>query len=246
MYVPRHGDIVWIDFEPHAGHEQAKERPALVLSEEIYSFTIDVNNREYIITARHLLPEEVTGKDIMISFGGDMKNFQFEIVGHCELSDISVLTGESPISFQNFQNSSDRFYLGTKSAGLILGQDMMFLGFPHAVFKEDNHDKHRHCLLMPNVRQATFSGFTGNRSQIVMAGDNISGFSGAPAVFQPNKGNNDYSVAGVASGYSRELVPDPEDPNILIEINKGTMYAYTLDEAINLIHEKDFPPHWEN
>ena len=32
MYVPRHGDIVWIDFEPHAGHEQAKERPALVLS----------------------------------------------------------------------------------------------------------------------------------------------------------------------------------------------------------------------
>ncbi len=37
MYVPRHGDIVWIDFEPHAGHEQAKERPALVLSEEIYN-----------------------------------------------------------------------------------------------------------------------------------------------------------------------------------------------------------------
>lgn len=37
MYVPRHGDIVWIDFEPHVGHEQAKERPALVLSEEIYN-----------------------------------------------------------------------------------------------------------------------------------------------------------------------------------------------------------------
>lgn len=37
MYVPRHGDIVWIDFEPHAGHEQANERPALVLSEEIYN-----------------------------------------------------------------------------------------------------------------------------------------------------------------------------------------------------------------
>ena len=28
---------MWIDFEPHAGHEQAKERPALVLSEEIYN-----------------------------------------------------------------------------------------------------------------------------------------------------------------------------------------------------------------
>lgn len=37
MYVPRHGDIVWIDFNPQVGHEQAKERPALVLSEELYN-----------------------------------------------------------------------------------------------------------------------------------------------------------------------------------------------------------------
>ncbi len=37
MYVPRHGDIVWINFNPQVGHEQAKERPALVLSEELYN-----------------------------------------------------------------------------------------------------------------------------------------------------------------------------------------------------------------
>ena len=37
MYVPRHGDIVWIDFNPQVGHEQARERPALVLSEELYN-----------------------------------------------------------------------------------------------------------------------------------------------------------------------------------------------------------------
>jgi mRNA interferase MazF len=29
---PDRGDLVWIDFEPHAGHEQAGRRPALVLS----------------------------------------------------------------------------------------------------------------------------------------------------------------------------------------------------------------------
>jgi mRNA interferase MazF len=31
-YVPAAGDIVWIDFNPHAGHEQSGHRPAVVLS----------------------------------------------------------------------------------------------------------------------------------------------------------------------------------------------------------------------
>jgi mRNA interferase MazF len=30
--VPQRGDFVWLDFSPHAGHEQAGRRPALVLS----------------------------------------------------------------------------------------------------------------------------------------------------------------------------------------------------------------------
>lgn len=36
-YVPRQGDIVWLDFVPQAGHEQAGRRPALVLSPEAYN-----------------------------------------------------------------------------------------------------------------------------------------------------------------------------------------------------------------
>ena len=31
-YVPNTGDIVWLQFDPQAGHEQAGRRPALVLS----------------------------------------------------------------------------------------------------------------------------------------------------------------------------------------------------------------------
>lgn len=31
-YVPNSGDIVWINFTPQAGHEQAGYRPAVVLS----------------------------------------------------------------------------------------------------------------------------------------------------------------------------------------------------------------------
>lgn len=36
-FVPRSGDIVWINFDPHVGREQAKRRPALVLTDENYN-----------------------------------------------------------------------------------------------------------------------------------------------------------------------------------------------------------------
>jgi mRNA interferase MazF len=36
-YIPNRGDIVWLNFTPQAGHEQAGRRPALVLSPESYN-----------------------------------------------------------------------------------------------------------------------------------------------------------------------------------------------------------------
>jgi mRNA interferase MazF len=36
-YVPDQGDIVWLHFDPHAGHEQAGHRPAMVLSPSAYN-----------------------------------------------------------------------------------------------------------------------------------------------------------------------------------------------------------------
>ena len=36
-YVPEAGDIVWLNFTPQAGHEQAGQRPALVLSPAAYN-----------------------------------------------------------------------------------------------------------------------------------------------------------------------------------------------------------------
>ena len=36
-YVPDAGDVVWVDFTPQAGHEQAGRRPAIVLSPRLYN-----------------------------------------------------------------------------------------------------------------------------------------------------------------------------------------------------------------
>jgi len=36
-YVPARGDLVWLQFNPRAGHEQAGHRPALVISPSSYN-----------------------------------------------------------------------------------------------------------------------------------------------------------------------------------------------------------------
>jgi mRNA interferase MazF len=35
--APKQGEIIWIDFDPQSGHEQAGRRPALVLSHTSYN-----------------------------------------------------------------------------------------------------------------------------------------------------------------------------------------------------------------
>lgn len=36
-YVPNQGDIIYLDFDPQAGHEQKGRRPALVISNSTYN-----------------------------------------------------------------------------------------------------------------------------------------------------------------------------------------------------------------
>ena len=59
-YTPDRGDLVWLDFNPQAGHEQAGHRPALVLSPKAYN--------------------QATGLALMCPVTGRIKGYPFEIV----------------------------------------------------------------------------------------------------------------------------------------------------------------------
>jgi mRNA interferase MazF len=41
-YIPDQGDLVWIEFNPQAGHEQAGHRPAITLSRIEYNRKTDL------------------------------------------------------------------------------------------------------------------------------------------------------------------------------------------------------------
>lgn len=59
MTIPARGDLVWLDFDPQAGHEQAGRRPAIVLSDSDFN---------------HL-----TGFAVVCPITNEVKNYPFEV-----------------------------------------------------------------------------------------------------------------------------------------------------------------------
>ncbi len=66
-YVPDRGDVVWLTFDPHAGHEQAGRRPAVVVSPRTYNGKVGLALFCPVTTVRKGYPYEVaipTGQPI--------------------------------------------------------------------------------------------------------------------------------------------------------------------------------------
>ena len=73
-YVPETGDVVWLDFDPQAGHEQAGHRPALVISPASY------NGK--------------TGLMVCCPMSTKIKGHPFEVVTQVEGVDCAVLSDQ--------------------------------------------------------------------------------------------------------------------------------------------------------
>lgn len=58
-YIPERGDVVWTDFTPQAGRDQAGKRPALVLSPRAYNAK--------------------TGLAVMVPITSHVKGYPFEV-----------------------------------------------------------------------------------------------------------------------------------------------------------------------
>jgi mRNA interferase MazF len=58
-YVPKRGDLIWLDFTPQAGHEQADRRPAAVISSSQYNRKVGLLLACPITSHRKQYPFEV-------------------------------------------------------------------------------------------------------------------------------------------------------------------------------------------
>jgi mRNA interferase MazF len=59
MYIPNKGDIIWLNFNPQSGHEQAGLRPALVISPKEYNQKVGLGLFCPITSNRKGFPFEV-------------------------------------------------------------------------------------------------------------------------------------------------------------------------------------------
>src|ERR1035437_9149794 len=102
-YVPDRGDVVWINFSPQAGHEQAGRRPAVVLSPRSYNkpsglaLFCPITNRAkgYPFEARLPAQAPVTGVVLV----DQVRNFdwherQAELIGELDLETLAEIRSE--------------------------------------------------------------------------------------------------------------------------------------------------------
>jgi mRNA interferase MazF len=80
-YVPEAGDIVWLQFNPQAGHEQAGHRPALVISPSAYNGKTGLMLCCPMTTRVKDYPFEVvvTGKRPSVALADQVKNLDWVV-----------------------------------------------------------------------------------------------------------------------------------------------------------------------
>jgi mRNA interferase MazF len=81
-YIPERGDIVWLNFDPQAGHEQAGRRPALVISPFNYNKKVGlaiccpVTNQEKGYPFEVKLPKNLKAKGVILA--DQVKNLDWQ------------------------------------------------------------------------------------------------------------------------------------------------------------------------
>ena len=194
-------------------------------------FTIDVDNKQYLVTARHLVATITGTQKVSIFHEGQWEDIDVSLVGHCnEEIDISVLVTDVRLS--------PDFPLLPTMADIIYGQDVFFLGFPYGMMGEIGQMNRNFPL--PFVKKAIVSCLpTPTDAQpLFLDGHNNPGFSGGPVIFKEQKNSNEFKVAGVISGYRRVEEPiyqGTQELPLTYGQNTGIIISYGIKHAVDLI-----------
>ncbi len=224
-------------------------------------FSLDVDKREYWITAKHILTGakrppygSITSKSKTLNIlnpepGGDpWLSIKFSVIDPGKDIDIVVLAPPHTILHDPLPS------LRTTAAGLLLGGDCEFLGFPfgggwRARLADDRP------FWMPYVKHCTVSAFpTKEEPKIwVLDGINNPGFSGGPVIFRTGP---DQEIFAVISGFVTEPAevvssltsfstakPAPKKKaHVEVDVNSGFIIAYSITFATDAIRNNPIGP----
>ena len=195
-------------------------------------FTIDVAARQYIVTARHVVADLLSGEVAVVEILHD-REWKLLPVTVAWLSeqpaDVAILAPQQQLSHRDVT-------LEPTAGGIAIGQQVYFLGFTELEVLAPPGGA---GFPMPLVRQGVLAGIMVQDDTMVLVidGHNIPGFSGGPVVFKP-QGSRDYRVAGVVSAYRPQPKPvlrAGQETEYYIAENSGLVVAYSLKAGIEHI-----------
>jgi S1-C subfamily serine protease len=196
-------------------------------------FTVDVDARQYIVTARHVVTGIAGNAQVRLWHDASWKALPCEVVGVGSGNvDIAVLAPSRAIS--------PSLSLPATTDGMFLSQDAFFLGFPfglHAEVGELNAN-----FPIPLVKKACVSMMSLHRDGekfMLLDGHNNPGFSGGPVIYAIHGDPRNVRVAGVVSGYRFEwdkVYVGENETDFSFKYNTGIVIAYSILHAVDLIH----------
>ena len=197
------------------------------------AFTIEHHNKQYLVTAGHLVEHLRTLNAIDIYVQDRWISVPVEMTGISRESDIAVFSAKRPLT--------PTFDLEPTSKGLTYGQDVYFVGFPHDIMGYIGN-KNR-GLPLPLVKRACMSAFAKSDTGVeifLLDGHNNPGFSGAPVVFHPMNSNDPTTlkVCGVISGYISKPLSTRvanSDAELVLWQNTGVIVCNNIKHAVDQI-----------
>ena len=212
------------------------------------AFTLDIESKQYLVTARHVVEGIVSGDHINISHDKRWMDIAVKVVGMSdEETDVAVLS--CPIQL------SPPHPLDADMAGLVYGQQVYFLGFPFGW--DSGQEALNRGFPLPFVKSGILSAMPSKdpMEKIYVAAHGNKGFSGGPVVFVPSGQrpgpNTKLRVAGIVvetplppneNSYTpvvdrkgKPIVDHKNEPIGYIRENPGLVVAVGIRHATDLI-----------
>jgi len=229
------------------------------------SFTIDVDGRQYLITAKHLVAGLKADDTIRIRRGDNWDAIKVKVLRCDDPIDIAVLVAAKQLTVT--------FPLEPTMGEIRYGQDMYFAGFPYGLFTSGVNINDLYPIAF--VKKGIMSASANEKGAITiyLDGHNNPGFSGGPIVYR-DLGQNGfvYKLAAVVSGFRFEVSPvlqleainsdqlKPEDiaearitekngrlfrlndTDRVVKLNTGIVVGHSISHAVELIRKNPIGP----
>jgi S1-C subfamily serine protease len=199
------------------------------------AFAVPIGEKIAFVTAKHVVANLPENQNSIISLFDGLRFDDISVRPHfCSNAAVDIAVLETSLQ------GSASVGLPLSSAGLAVGQDSYFLGFPYFGTQITYQPQMINSgYPLPLVKTAAYSG--GFEFIYYLDGHNNPGFSGGPVVFPVlGEGAAVQKICAVISGYlghQGQIVHIPTAEDLAYVENSGIIVAYKIEEAVKVIED---------